>query len=213
MNFDKILKKTITNIVKKRNQSKAITDFQNFIDKNGWPTAINKDIIYKTTDCLITAELPDGHESLLDLLIHGQKRTLPTLTDYQKKMLKKVRDITNKATVMKCNHKIKIGVFYHGGGFTPSFVACPELICEKCGLNVTIFRRKPKELEESIGIKISKPMLNKLYKWADTCLKNCMSANNIIKDPIEALKQTEKWPHKLPFKIINIKRFEKASGI
>lgn len=215
MNFDKILKKTLTNIVKKRNQLKVVTDFQNFIDKNGWPIAINKDIIYRSIDCLINAEIPSGYESLIDLLLYDQKRTLPKLTDYQKKMLEKVRNITYKANVMKCNHKIKIGVFYHGGGFTPSFIACPELICEKCGLNVTIHRRKSKELEKSIGIKISKPTLGKLYEWADICLKEgkVKSANNITKDPIRALELSEKWAHKIPFKVIDIKRFEKASGV
>jgi len=164
MNFNKIIKKTLKNIVKKRNQIQAVIDFQDFIDKNGWPIAVTKDSTYKAIDCLIESKLPDMPENLVDLVIHGQVRTLPTLTKYQIEMLRRVKKIIYNATVMKCNHKIKIGVFYHGGGFTPSISACPELICENCGLNVTIKRRRtPKELKEIIGVKISKPMYGQIH--------------------------------------------------
>jgi len=215
MNFNKIIKKTLKNIVKKRNQIQAVIDFQDFIDKNGWPIAVAKDSTYKAIDHLIESKLPDMPENLVDLVIHGQVRTLPTLTKYQIEMLRKVKKIISKAKIMRCKHKIKIGVFLYGGGFSPSFTACPELICENCGLNVTIYRSSSKVIEENIGIKISNTMLNKLYGWADICLKNnkVNSANNIVADPIRALELSEKYPDKFSFKITDIKKFESLSGL
>lgn len=129
-------------------------------------------------------------------------------------MSEKVINMIHKTVIVKCNHEIEISVFYHGGGFTPTITAYPELICKNRGLNVTIYQETPKKLERAIGIKMSKLALDKLHKWASICLKNnkVKSASGIIGNPMRALEQSEKLPYKLSFKVVDIKKFEKATG-
>jgi len=215
MNFDKLIKSTLNNIVKKRNQIKAVTKFQNFIDENGWPLAVTKQSIYKAIDILISSKLPPSEGNLLDLLLYGEERTLPKMTEYQKEMLERLRDIVKTAKKCVCNHELKITSFYHGGGFSGMMYAYPELICEKCGLNVTVGASKIEQLKP-IGLSTTQKQLDRLNVWANKCFKDrkikVLSANEITKDPFKALKESEVWPNKFPFKIINMETFELRSG-
>lgn len=208
--------KTLRNIVKKRNQTKTVTDFQKFIDVNGWPISVTKQSIYKALDYFDVGELPKSEDSLLDMFLYGQQRTLPTLTDYQKEMLKKVRGIVKKAKKGTCKHEIKITSFYHGGGFSGMLYARPELICIKCGLNVTINTSKTEDLK-IVGLSTSQKQLDRVNVWAKKCLDDkkikILSASEITNDPIRALTVSEIWPYKFPFKIKDVGKFESRSGL
>jgi len=216
MNFNKILQKTLEDIVKKRNQAKAVDDFQRFIAVNGWPLAVTKQSIYKALDYLDANKLPESENDLLDMLIYGQKRSLPILTNYQKKMLKKIRKIVKTAKKDICKHEIRISLFYHGGGFSCMLFAQPELICIKCGLNVTINSSKIEDLKD-IGLSTTQKQLDQVNAWVKKCVDDkkikILFAEKISDDPIKALTLSEICPYKFPFKIIDVVKFESKSGI
>jgi len=214
MDMYKLSEKAIDGVIKGKNPEGAVKELRLFAEVNVWPNSYNKNVIHDTIKMLIKNKIPkDSGQELIDLLLN-QTRTLPKIPRDRIILLKEIDSIIRGAKTVKCEHVIEIGVFMHGGGFCMP-MGLPELICNKCGLNVTIGTRNLKKLKEK-GLRISEKNLEKLLEWAKKCFidKNIRVhiAEDITENPLEALKNSAKWPHKLPFKIINMDKFEAVSG-
>jgi len=214
MNFHKLLKNTIGNIVKSRGQAKAVQLFQKYIDKHGWPIAYPKSRTCDAIRLLISEELPDDPTQVLMDMITGVDRKPAKLTKNRRDNLKIIMRIINKAGRHKCKHKdLGVAPFLHGGGFYPMTYNVPELICKDCGLNVTLSQYiKIDEYRKNLGIVISKHFLEALHYWASTC-KNVQSSRDIVRDPIGAYNKSTKWIGPVRIKIENSAKLESKSGI
>ena len=212
MNIEKLLTSTIRKIVKKRSQTKAVEEFKTIIEKYGWPMNVHKDTAYRTIDSVLQGQLLDDHQNTINMLL-GCVTVFPKLNEFQKARLNELKIIIQKAKSKKCQHDMKISVFYHGGGLTPILNPYPELICSNCGLNITVFGRT-REHVKKLGLSILQKDLDKLYTWAAKKFKEhkVQSASIITADPIRALNSSEVYPRKFPFKITNLETFESKSG-
>jgi hypothetical protein len=146
-----------------------------------------------------------------------QTRLAPKISKSRKELLIHLRDIIQNSSTVTCDHAdLGIAPFIHGGGFFPTQV-WPELICKKCGLNITLFRNR--NLFQ-LGIKINKKEMNKIYDWCKEFYsdmtpkgnKHALSASKIVEDPISEYKRSEKWMKPVPIKIIDKKLLESKSG-
>jgi len=218
MNMFKMTDKTIKAAVRGKDYTKAVEAVKKlklFAETNKWPRANNKNVVHDTIKMLVKNKIPkDAHQETLDTLLF-QTRTLPKVNANRMALLKEIDKIIRQAEYDTCDHKIEIGVFMHGGGFCMP-VGLPELICVKCGLNVTIGTAKPVNVMKNLGLKVSKKDLDQLQKWAKDCFMDrnikVWSSSDITSDPIKALGNTAKWPHKCPFEIVDVDKLEKASG-
>ncbi|MCK4529155.1 hypothetical protein KAW18_17455 [candidate division WOR-3 bacterium] len=214
MNIAKLVEETMEAIVTGRTQDKAVQIFKKQIKKAGWPIAVNKEVVCNTIKMLVNNKVhEDTHERLLDTLL-GIKRTLPKMTPDKIILLREIESIVRKAPFTECDHNFKIGVFANGGGFYPAF-GLPELICDRCGANITISESDPKLLRLK-GLKISKRDLDRLYAWTKKCFKDreirIQFVSVVAKNPIKALRESVKWTHKFPFKIIDVEKLNFSSG-
>ena len=213
MSFDDAIKRTMSDIVKKRSQARAVQAFQDFLTIYGWPMGYPKTTAIKALRLLINEELPDDPiRPLLDMM-DGVTRKPAKLNKFQKGKLEEMIDIINSSKSRKCKHeKLGIAPFVYGGGVTPTYHA-PELICRNCGLNVTLFRhRTVKQYRKDFGIRISKNNLEKLNKWANES-KRVYSANGIVRDPVGSYNRSNKWKGPIPLKVENAVKLESKSGL
>jgi len=210
-----LLVRTVETILKQSNSPEVVKEFEDAIAKDGWPKNITKEQACRGIDMYINEKLeqrPD--EELLDTLLFIKKK-MPRLTDRQRKLLRRVRKAIMSAQEKKCDHKLHISAFIHGGGFCPPFPML-EVICSNCGLNVTIPQgEEPKHGPDSVGITLKKADLDQLNKWMREQYKNrlLLFADVITENTFGALKRSPKWPGKVPFDIEDLSKFESKSGI
>jgi len=209
---NKILNKTLNAIIKSRSQKKAVIEFSDFINKHGWPVAINNSEVIKALKLIISEKLPhDPSGDLVNTLMNIERKVIK-LTNYQKRMLEEVITHIDSSDRNTCNHKnIGISTFMHGGGFCMT-TNLPEIICLDCGLNVTLRNYKENiSFETEYGISIQPDDVRKLFVWANK--QQVYSADIINKDPIGAYNKSANWPGTLPFTIIDAKVLENKSGL
>lgn len=217
MNFDQTILNSVKRIVKNRGQAKAVEEFQSCMNKDGWPIAYAKSTACEAIRALIREELPDDPVQMFTSMMMGSVVKPIKLTKSQKNSLTEVIKIIGKAKRQyKCEHNLGIAPFIHGGGFTPTH-NIPELICLKCGLNVTL----PERIEvgtyrKDFGIVITKKALNEINNWAnnlDIRRNRVYSSSDITKDPIGMYNKSAKWTGQIPIKISNRRKLESKSGI
>lgn len=210
--FEQLLKDTINAVL--ADKPDATEGFEKFLAEKGWPMGYDKFSFRSSINLLINESLPDDPEgTLLDMLL-GQTRVAIKVAIPQKAVFKKMITMSDSAPHRSCPHEnMGIAAFMHGGGFSPVMQAVPEVICRDCGLNVTLhLPQDMMDFEKKLGIATTKKKIEKLHAWASSC-KRTESANNILRDPIGAFNRSEhKWEGKLPFNIINKKKFEAMSG-
>lgn len=194
----------------------AVKKLKKYLDKNSWPIAMRKEDALKAIDMLLNEKLPEQElgQAMVDMMLM-QTRKAPTISKKSAALLKEVKTIIENAKEIECDHtSLGIAPFMHGGGFTPN-IGLPELICKKCGVNVTLHKGiVPKEY----GIKILKKDLKTINQWAETCFSSqrsghrVHSANEIIDDPILAYEHSIKWDAEIPIKITDPKLFQSMTG-
>ncbi len=213
--FEQLLKDTVDKVLKGDGEMVAIKEFHAFLVDNGWPMGYAKSTFRDAMSKIIGEELPDDPEgALLDMLL-GQKRSPIKLKKGQRVVLKKMVEFANLARRHKCKHSpehLGIAPFIHGGGFSMPY-AQPEVICTTCGLNVTLYYPKSiAQFKKDFGLDVTKAQLKELWDWANSC-KGIVSASDILRDPIGAYNRSKhRWEKKIPFKIVNRKKFESKSG-
>ena len=208
-----ILIKAVAGIIKKESDG-GIKELKVFLEENTWPKSVTKKEVYESLDMYITGQLKQKpEERLVDTLLLINKK-MAKLSNKQIKMFKDLKEIVKFAHEEKCEHNLKVSAFVHGGGFCLPFPML-EVICDKCGLNVTIPQgEEPKHGPSSIGIEILKEDIKLLNRWMRKQFdqKAVHFAEEITKDPLKALKESPVWAHKLPFKIVDLELFESKSG-
>ena len=213
MKMKKVLNKAVAGIIEEGNDS-GVKELKVFFKENVWPKSATKKEVYKSLDMYITGQLKrKPEEKLLDTLLFIDKK-IPKLSNKQIKMLKNLKEIVKSAREEECEHNLKVSAFVHGGGFCPPSPML-EVICDKCGLNVTIPQgKKPKHGPSSIGVKILKKDMKLLSKWMKEQFdrRTIHLAEEISKDPFKALEKSPVWTHKLPLKIVDLELFESKSG-
>ena len=214
MSFDDVIKRTMSDIVKKRSQARAVQAFQDFLTIYGWPMGYAKSTATKALRLLINEELPDDPvQPMLDMMA-GVTRKPAQLNKFQKGKIQEMIEIIRVAKSHQCKHeKFGIAPFVYGGGFTPTYHA-PELICRNCGLNVTLFGHTTvQRYHKDFGIRISKKNLEKLNQWANEC-RRVYSSSDIVKDPVGAYNRAQnKWKGPIPLKVENAVKLESKSGL
>jgi hypothetical protein len=210
--FEQLLKDTISAVL--ADDPDASVDFEKFLADKGWPMGYDKSSFRGSINLLINESLPDDPEgTLLDLML-GRTRVPIEVTAPQKAAFEKIIKVTDASPQKTCPHEnMGIAPFMHGGGFSPVMQAVPEVICRDCGLNVTLYLPKDMmDFEKRLGIATTKKKIEELHTWANSC-ERTDSANNILRDPISAFNRSKyKWEGKLPFSIINKKKFDAMSG-
>ena len=112
-----------------------------------------------------------------------------------------------------------MGVFMYGGGFCRIFPQV-DLICVKCGLNVTIPIHEI-ALVESYGISATLEDLLEIKTWLTDLFDRrqdepkppqILYAESITDDPIKAINETVQWEKELPFTITDMETFESMNG-
>lgn len=215
MNFDEMIKETITGVIQKGTD--PLAKFEQYLADNKWPLSYPKSKVIKTCYLLIKEEVHgDSHEQLLDTLL-SQTRTAPKTTAAQKTMLRKIISLTDSSEQVQCDHKnIGIAAFLHGGGFCPVY-AQPEVICLDCGLNVTIYSPKNyKKFSKEYGLQGGKKAFKDLAEWAMGCMKGrgLFWVDDVPNDPIGQYNKAKyKWNKKIPFRISDKSAFEKHTGV
>ena len=196
----------------------TVEQVEEFFETNLWPLNLNREKTLKAIDCLITGEMPelDPATVMIDMMLL-QSRKMPKISKARKGLLKRIKKVFEDAKVNDCKHEnTRIGVFMHGGGFSPTFGA-PELICLDCSLNITLYPGiKPKEY----GLKISKKSLAELNDWAKKEFKNqdyqsgrvVLSANKIVENPVAAYNKTIQWQEKVPVEFLDFETVTKRTG-
>jgi hypothetical protein len=208
--FEQMLKNMLTGVL--ANDKNPTKKFEDFLNERGWPQSYSKESLRKSINLLISEELPDDPSGELIDLILGQTRTTKKTTAKQRKIFKNILTLTDSTTTRGCDHTLGIAPFIYGGGFTP-IQSMPEVICTKCGLNVTLFKpRDVKKFEEKYGIKVVAEIFEEVVTWASTC-KGVELSDDILGDPIGMyIKSKNKWGGEFPFKIVNKVKFESMSG-
>lgn len=215
MKFIDIFNNCVRDIVKNRNQKRAVERLSLYIKENGFPITASKDNCIKHLK-QIHDEVVDAERQTLALLTFS-KVTAPKLTSYQKDRIKEVIDIIKKAKILnKCKHEnVCLTASLHGGGFTP-MMPLPEVICPDCGVNVTLYSKDLKVLKTDFGISITKKGLDSIISWLKSIINNRLRTGfgeDVVKDPVEFLKNTQaKWEDKIPFKICDVQLFNARSG-
>jgi len=192
----------------------ALKEFEEYFANNPWPMCMNKDSALEALQFLLDEKLPDPEPSdVMVSLLTMETRKAAKLSDDQRELVKKLRTLIENSKTIECNHEtLGIAPFIHGGGFSPTFAA-PELICLKCGLNITLFSGiKPNKY----GLKIPKKDLKSLNDWAESCLndrsKQIHFSDDITKDPLGHYEKSVKWDGPIPVKIVNQKVLESNTG-
>lgn len=213
--FEKLLADTVDKVLKGDGEMSAIEEFQAFLDSNGWPMGYAKSTFHDAMANIIEEELPDDPEGALLDMVLGQTRSAIKLKESQRVVLKKMVELVNSSERRKCEHGHKhlgIAPFMHGGGFCPPYTM-PEVICTACGLNVTLYYPKSiAEFKKDFGLDVTKAQLKELMEWANSC-RGIVSSSDILRDPIGAYNRSKhRWEKKIPFRIVNRKKFESKSG-
>lgn len=208
--FEQMLKDMLTNVL--ANKENATKKFEDFLNERGWPQSYSKESLKKSLYLLLEEELPNDPEGQLVDLLLGQTRVAKKITYKQKRIFKGLLITIAEAVIKGCDHALVIAPFMYGGGFSP-IRTMPEVICTKCGLNITLFRPIDiKKFEEEYGIKTIAGKLEEVVTWASTC-KGVEFSDNILEDPIGIyIKSNNKWSGELPFKIVDKAKFESMSG-
>ena len=217
--IDKKIANALEIIVKGKNnkleREEVIDGIKQHLEKHNWPVRVSKESVLKAVRDLADGQIEVAPETALMDMVLLQTRKMPNITKTKKEAILKIAKIIEDAEVDGCDHDLGIAAFMHGGGFSPTF-AMPELICKKCGLNVTLAGGLK---QSEYGIQFdNENSLGILNEWAMRKFKNqddlnrVPSAREITENPRLAYKNAVQWDKPIPLKITNDQLLQSKSG-